>query len=291
MIRSPINVGFGTDIGKRRKNNQDSFFAENGVYVVCDGMGGGVAGERASRLTVDRFAALSVKPFRTAYNTSLTLNDAQQAVLKLGTELKGMSGTTVTGVIIPSSPFRTGDSNHEVTFRHMPSDRWYVINVGDSPTYHMKIRLDGVPTAESLSQITKDHSERQKAIDSGVVPPQIANAAIPRNIITQCIGSPDGIAPDFFAVNASGRFIICSDGLYSEVEDARIGAIAQANPDPQQAADALMAAALDAGGHDNVTVIVLDAGPDATGCWEASKLAKGEELEAISDTTLDGRRT
>lgn len=287
MISSQIQVGFGTNIGKRRKNNQDAFFAENGIYVVCDGMGGGIAGERASQLAISGFAKLSLLPFRTAHDISVTLSEAQHAVLSLGEDLKGLSGTTTTGIVVPSRPSPIADSDENIDPGRVLSDLWYVINIGDSRTYHMRTRLDKIHTAETLYQITTDHSERQKAIDSGAIPPQIANATIPRNIITQCIGSPDGIHPDLFAVNASGRFIICSDGLYSEVKDTEIGAIAQANPNPQRAADALIAAALEAGGHDNITVIVVDAGPDTTG-WEASKLAPGEELNALSDITLTG---
>jgi PPM family protein phosphatase len=290
MISSRIQVGFSTNTGKRRKNNQDAFLAENGVYMVFDGMGGGMGGERASKLAVDRFTQLSLRPFRTTHDISLTLNDAQHTVLSLGEELKGVSGTTATGIVIPSLLSATAGTRSDNGTQCAEPDLWYVVNIGDSRTYHMKTRLDAVPMAETLSQITKDHSERQKAIDSGTVPPQIANATIPRNIITQCIGSPNGIHPDFFAVNASGRFIVCSDGLHSEVSDSEIGAIAQAHIDPQQAADALTNAALDAGGHDNITVIVVDTGTNTTD-WDASKLAPEEELDTLSDITLTGSHT
>ena len=112
---------------------------------------------------------------------------------------------------------------------------------------------------------------------------------IPRNIITQCIGDPDGINPDFFAVRPTGRFIICSDGLHGEVDDAAIAATAAACADPQTAVDELIRIALEAGGTDNVTVIVLDITGEYAGqkVWHASRLAQQEDLETVSDETLD----
>lgn len=147
--------------------------------------------------------------------------------------------------------------------------------------------------ASSLTRITRDHSQRQEAIDSGQMLPEEAEATIPRNIITQCLGDPDGIVPDVYVADLTGRFIICSDGLHGEVSDEQIAAIAAAHSSPQEAVDALVAAALDAGGTDNITVIVADmplTEPEHH-AFSAFKLDEDEDIGAIEDATLQTLRT
>lgn len=274
----------GSDIGRRRHNNQDSGVNEPGIYMVCDGMGGGVGGERASALTAEHFKSLAREPIRSRQIIESALDAAQHDVSELGHKLGGVAGTTATGIILPARPADDGSEQAPL---------WYVVNVGDSRTYHFDIDVGGNAVASSISHITKDHSQRQQAIDTGLMSPQMANATIPRNVITQCIGAPQGIKPDFYAVVPSGRFIVCSDGLYSEVADAEIAKISQANPNSQRAVEALIGAALKAGGDDNITVIVVDVWPDAADDepWHASKLDDGEELETIGDVTLDSLHT
>lgn len=274
----------GSDIGKKRRNNQDTGVNEPGVYVVCDGMGGGVGGERASALAAQHFKSVAGEPVRSRKIIESALDAAQQDVYKLGHDLGGVAGTTATGIILPARPGEDGGEQAPL---------WYVINVGDSRTYHFDFDVRGNAIASSISRITKDHSQRQQAIDSGLMSPQMANATIPRNVITQCIGAPQGIKPDFYAVVPCGRFIVCSDGLYSEVADKKIAAISQANPDPQRAVEALIQAALHAGGNDNITIVVVDVWPNTPTeePWHASKLDDGEELETIGDVTLDSLHT
>lgn len=182
------------------------------------------------------------------------------------------------------------------------SDQTYVVNVGDSRTYHLSPlahadvpATDIIPVwdAASLIRITRDHSQRQEAIDSGQMLPEEAEATIPRNIITQCLGDPDGIMPDVYVADLTGRFIICSDGLHGEVPDEQIAAIAAAHSSPQEAVDALVAAALDAGGTDNITVIVADmplTEPEHH-AFSAFRLDEGEDIGAIEDATLQTLRT
>ncbi|MDF7640385.1 serine/threonine-protein phosphatase [Bifidobacterium sp. ESL0784] len=279
-----IRAAMGSDIGRKRRNNQDSGVNESGVYMVCDGMGGGVGGERASALTAEHFKAIAGEPIRSRQIIESALDTAQDDVYELGQDLGGVAGTTATGIILPARPGEDGNEQAPL---------WYVINVGDSRTYHFDLDARGNAIASSISHVTKDHSQRQQAIDAGLMSPQMANATIPRNVITQCIGAPQGVRPDFYAVVPSGRFVVCSDGLYSEVPDAQIAAICQANPDPERAMEALVKAALAAGGKDNITVIVVDVWPDRPydEPWHASKLDDGEELETIGDITLDSLHT
>lgn len=274
-----VTVGLATNVGLVRKTNQDNLYAGNGVYAVCDGMGGGKGGERASADAVWRLAQLAERPRRDLSDIDTALRHAHDDVLALGEELGGIAGTTVTGVILP-----TGISPDSGS----PDMRCYIVNVGDSRTYHMKAGSDGAWLADSLVCITRDHSERQAAIDAGTMTPEEANRRIPRNIITQCIGSPDGIRPDWYAAPASGRFIICSDGLHAQVDHDRIAALAAASTDPQAAADTLVDAALQAGGSDNISVLVVDMhteNPPDTG-WHAGRIGDNENIDDALDGTL-----
>ena len=93
-----IEVGLNSNIGLRRKDNQDSACAGNGVYVVCDGMGGGKGGKQASSDVAERFARLAELPTRDLDAIDETLILAQQEVLRLGEQLGGVAGTTISRV-------------------------------------------------------------------------------------------------------------------------------------------------------------------------------------------------
>ena len=214
-----IEVGLNSNIGLRRKDNQDSACAGNGVYVVCDGMGGGKGGKQASSDVAERFARLAELPTRDLDAIDETLILAQQEVLRLGEQLGGVAGTTISGVLLPT---RVGDD------AICSDERCYIVNVGDSRTYHMRADGNGAWLADSLTCITRDHSERQNAIDSGQMLPDEASRCIPRNIITQCVGAPAGIQPDWYAARADGRFIICSDGLHAQIGREQLAEIAAA---------------------------------------------------------------
>ncbi|KAB7787353.1 PP2C family protein-serine/threonine phosphatase [Bifidobacterium cebidarum] len=306
MITGSIRVAMTSDPGLKRKNNQDSCLARHGVFVVCDGMGGGLGGEQASQLAVQRFASLSDMPVRNRHDIQYALQDAHQRILNLGQQLGGVAGTTISGLVLPSMP--TGIANAD---RHT-----YVVNIGDSRTYHLspqhRVRhhsqqrhnpgntseADIDPAAPSwdatsLIRITRDHSRRQEAIDAGLLTPHAAEALIPRNIITQCLGDPAGISADVYIADLAGRYIICSDGLYGEVPDRAIAGIAAAYADPQDAVRALVQTALDAGGRDNITIIVVDmpANEPAQHDFNVFRLGDGEDLGTFDDTTLQTLRT
>lgn len=323
-------AGF-TDVGLRRPNNQDNFIARNGVYIVCDGMGGERGGEQASAATVDAFAQVAQMPTRTQGDIHACLMQAQRNVRSIGQRLGGLAGTTVTGIVLPSweqdaphgkhaqlngahagdesdddSTFTTDDCDDsdddlDATQRSdtawavacsnsveaVPEEVCYVVNVGDSRTYHLEARDDGSWNEQSLTQITHDHSSRQEAIDRGMSVEE-ATRTIARNMITQCIGAPNGIAPDIFVVQASGRFIICSDGLHGELTDDTIAKVAASHEQAEHAAQALIQAALAAGGSDNVTVIVVDICNDMhTMPWSGVHLDDYEDVDSEMDATIE----
>lgn len=290
MSVSHILAGLNSDVGLRRASNQDNALAEHGIFIVCDGMGGGMGGERASEATVRHFARLGAKTARNRHDIEETLDAAQREVLTLGESLGGIAGTTISGVIMPVD---AGDGTARAADAANGNDSCYVINIGDSRTYHMCAAGDGGWDERTFTRITRDHSERQSVIDSGEMLPEEAFRNIPRNIITQCIGAPTGIAPDYYAADAFGRFIVCSDGLHAEVDKERFASIAAANGDPQAAADALVAAALRAGGNDNVTVVVVDmiTVAPAVRDWTVGRLAEHDDIGDLQDDTLQTLRT
>lgn len=367
MQQAVISVAALTDIGRKRRTNQDSWLAERGIYVVCDGMGGESGGERASAIAVEELAHLAHDAHRTRLSIDDALERAQSRTRALGLTLGGIAGTTITGIVLPQWFASAGAGGERMHAPHHPRhsaqynaaaaldaiedlrpllpfgedwdatqpgadnadeaadharaaadatrfgehradiapDAWsiairqllpdtrprrcYVVNIGDSRTYHMAPGADGHWDAASLTQITRDHSRRQEAIDSGQMTPEEAERAIARNVITQCIGSPMGINPDIFMADASGRFIICSDGCHSEIGNATMATIAARHDTADAAARALIDASLDAGGGDNVTVIVVDMPADAAHAeeWTYERLDAGEEPAGISDTTVE----
>ncbi|MEN0130099.1 MAG: protein phosphatase 2C domain-containing protein [Brevundimonas sp.] len=233
-----VAVGIATDQA-RRPANEDALLAEDGVYVVADGMGGHEAGDVASRTAVETLRVLSRGvPDLARARAVLRAAHARLRALPAADQLR-RPGTTATGVVL---------SEHDGT------PCWLVLNVGDSRTYRM---AGGV-----LEQVTQDHSEVAELVARGAVPPQDAATYPRRNVVTRALGGgSETVDPDVFwlPVSPGDRMLVCSDGLTDEVPDARIEAELKAEPDPQAAADRLVAAALAAGGSDNVTVLVVDA--------------------------------
>jgi protein phosphatase len=145
-------------------------------------------------------------------------------------------GTTATGLVVVNA----GGSDH-----------WAVFNVGDSRVYRY---LDG-----RLRLVTVDHSEVRELVDAGLITEAEAARHPMRNVVTRSLGSDPAPTPDVwvFPPHPGERFVICSDGLSGELSLARISELVAAHDDPQQCAEALVRAAVEAGGRDNVSVIVV----------------------------------
>ena len=223
-----------TSPGRVRRVNEDSYLALPPLFAVADGMGGHGAGDLASRLAVDTLTSAARARPLTADGVLAALDAANRAIVTYE-GAKGM-GTTITGLAL----LETGGGGHLMVF-----------NVGDSRVYRL---VEG-----RLNQVTVDHSEVQELVLAGVITRDQARVHPRRNIVTRALGTDPGPRPDYWLLpaNAGDRFLVCSDGLYTEVPDDRI-AVLLASGSPQVAAAALVAAAEDAGGHDNVTVIVIE---------------------------------
>ena len=231
--------GSATDVGRVRTLNEDSMLAVPGLFVVADGMGGHAAGEVASQLAVAEFAQLAEQGPIRAEDLTEAVRRANEHILSAGAERgdrHGM-GTTLTGLGVVSA-----ERGEELA----------VFNVGDSRVY----RVSG----GQLQQVTVDHSAVQELVDAGRLTAQAARSHPRRNVVTRSLGTDPGPAPDIWLVQplAGDRFLVCSDGLTGELEDSDLAELLAGEADPQAAAERLVHQAVAAGGHDNVTAVVLD---------------------------------
>ena len=232
-----------TDVGLRRDTNQDSFFAEYPLFIVADGMGGHAGGEIASQRTIARLEALLAEGQvnRPGIESALELVVGDIAAHPETTD-EG-TGTTLTGVFLEAD----GDDLH-----------WVALNIGDSRVYLLR--------EDRLVQVTTDHSVVQELIAAGKISPDEAEGHPYSNVITRAVGASELTAPDYVTIDvrAGDRFVICSDGLTKELTDYGIQHFLNENADPGAAVDAMLAAALENGGRDNVTLVIVQVAGDSS---------------------------
>jgi PPM family protein phosphatase len=247
-----LRLGAATDVGRMRTNNEDSYLSERPVAAVADGMGGHNAGEVASAIAIEELAALRGKgPWS---NEKAATDDLKRAIVRANRrireaaaadrELNGM-GTTLVAVL------EDGDSVH-------------LANVGDSRAYLLR--------QGELTQVTVDHTLVQELVDDGRLSPKDAERHPQRSMITRALGVDHQVEIDLFTYKLlpGDRLVLCSDGLSDVLNPPQIRNALLRVRDPQQAAERLVALAVEGGGPDNITVIVIDterAGiePDTTG--------------------------
>ena len=229
-----ISWGARSDVGLVRGHNEDSFLLRTPLFVVSDGMGGHAAGEIASSIAVE---TIGDRAPGTADDVLLgaAVEAANLAVIRGAEEGVGKPGMgcTASAVLI---------EKNKMAVAHVGDSRVYMLHRG------------------TLVRITHDHSYVEELVDSGQITADEARTHPSRSIITRALGSDPDMYADHFSleVNDGDRVILCSDGLSSMISDSEIESLAVSSATPQQAADNLVAAALTAGGSDNVTVIVVD---------------------------------
>jgi len=252
-----LAVGARTDRGIKRKHkpNEDNYFAlqaprptntqpqEFGLFVVADGMGGHANGQDASRLAIQTIIdfmlpklasdePMSEDDFKNLLNEGV--QRANQAVHQRNMEERADMGTTMTAALIVGAIA-------------------YVANVGDSRTYLYR-------EPEGLIKITHDHSVVASLVDAGIIKPDDIYTHPKRNQIYRSLGEKPFVEVDTFKVplQVGDKLLLCSDGLWDMVRDPEIQRLMSAPaPDPNKTGKALIQAALDGGGEDNVSVIVI----------------------------------
>ena len=222
-----------THVGKVRYNNEDSLIViEPRTYVVADGMGGAQAGEVASRMlveTVKNFLSKTTEPYdeKILAQAILLANDKILNTARRHEEYHGM-GTTA-------------------TILHLRGEEAYFAHVGDSRIYLLRKNI--------FRQITEDHSYVETLVRRGEITAEEARFHPMKNVLMQAVGAMANLEIDTetFYVKRGDIFLLCTDGLTNMVDDDAIKKILQTAENP---AEILIEAALEAGGKDNVTVIV-----------------------------------
>lgn len=241
-----------TDTGKHRESNEDCFLldTENDLYLLADGMGGHAAGATAARMTViavHDFIQQAVRegnmtlPFgfdrRFSRESNILLNSVQLAngqVCGQASEderLLGMGSTLVAVWILPAV----------FTYVHVGDSRLYLVRDG------------------RLRQLTEDQTLVQERLREGVISKEQARCDPERNVVTQAVGSPDGLSLSSFTepMRPGDLLLLCSDGLTDMVEEDDLRRLLIQEREVSVLCRELIQAALEAGGHDNVTAVLL----------------------------------
>lgn len=235
-----------SDRGQVRSHNEDNWLIlpDKALFLVADGMGGAAGGELAARMVVEelpRLLAEKRQDYQELFPTELTaliseaLVELSKRVRDYATEnpeFSGLGSTVVLALI----------KDKQAVMAHM----------GDSRAYWWR--------QGCLEQLTKDHSIVQYLVDLGEITPEEAARHPARNQITRCIGMSHEPIPEVRVIDLApgDRLLLCSDGLTGMVAAASIAEILAAAPDPELACRDLVAAANEAGGKDNITVVVVD---------------------------------
>jgi protein phosphatase len=238
-----LRAAMRSDPGKVRDQNQDACLVvpELGLFAVADGMGGHQAGDVAARLAVEHLPALVqralARPGRRDAGIAL-----ERAVVELSALVNAEAAT---------DPGLAGMGTTLVLVMVMGVTA-YVAHVGDSRAHLLR--------QDRLRRLTEDHCYAAELVRAGVLGPEEASAHPYGHGLTRAIGMPGTARPDVFPLDlADGdRLLLCSDGLTKMVPDTRIGALLAAAADPESACSALVGAANDAGGYDNVSAVVVD---------------------------------
>jgi protein phosphatase len=245
---SPPNAAAMTDVGLLRVLNEDNWgwtqlSDDVRLYVAADGMGGHEAGEVASRMAVDTICREAVQRFsRLTQITSETLENildesfqaANNGIKEHSEQLGNDMGTTLVAALIYQQNLA------------------FVANVGDSRGYLMR---DAV-----LHQITRDHSLVARMVEQNRISPEEARNHPHSNILLRTVGTERNVEIDIFSVELEkgDRLLLCSDGLWGEIEDEDIEAILNHYQDPRIVCREMIRAAHHGGGRDNITVVMAE---------------------------------
>jgi PPM family protein phosphatase len=223
-----------TDTGRQRRGNEDAYFARSPLFAVADGVGGAQAGEVASRLAVEVLAKGLPEGSGSIEERLLArVEEANVRIAELAQADQRRAGMSTT-----------------LTLAYVGEDELSVVHVGDSRLYRLR---DG-----AFERLTDDHTLVDELVRSGKLTQQEADQHPQRSIITRALGS-EGIEADSrtWPARDGDVYLLCSDGLTGMVDEARVGELLAGAPSLSAAGRALIDAANDAGGRDNITVVLF----------------------------------
>jgi serine/threonine protein phosphatase PrpC len=251
-----MEFGARSDAGRVRGNNEDSFrlSPEMGLFVLADGMGGLEAGEVASRLAVETVIAHCEQA------------EADPTVAVFGKQIEGVSGTCnrlasavrLANVEIYAHAKNRGGKaamGSTIVALRFVEDRVCIAHVGDSRAYLLR--------GGQFDQLTEDHSFVADQVRRGMLTEEEASRSKMHNVLTRALGIDPQVEVDVTEelLAEDDVYVVCSDGLFRELSTAQISGVLQETDDPQRAASRLVDLANQAGGGDNITVIVLRNSP------------------------------
>jgi protein phosphatase len=239
-VRFRLQYAAISDVGRVRKDNQDSGYAGPWLLTVCDGVGGAARGDLASSTAVGQLRRLDVPPGED--------HDEQHRLELVAGALHRASDKI--GDLVDEEPALSGTST-TATVALFDGKRLAMGHVGDSRAYLYRDR--------QLSQLTSDHTFVQSLIDEGRISEEDARTHPHRNLILKALDGVHDVDPDLFtvALAESDRILVCSDGASGALDNRRLADILSTGS-PDFAAVELVRASLEAGSTDNVTCIVAD---------------------------------
>ncbi|MBQ6585785.1 MAG: Stp1/IreP family PP2C-type Ser/Thr phosphatase [Coriobacteriales bacterium] len=261
-----FRCGSRTDLGRMRPHNEDSLIVMQPLFAVADGMGGHAAGEVASEIAIETLVNHAPSHLDTDA-LGRAVEAANRAIIRAVQQGKGRPGmgTTLTACMVEGNVLS-------------------IAQVGDSRAYLLH--------QGQLQRLTRDHSLVEELVERGEISAEQARWHPQRSVITRALGSDLDTQPDLYELDVSpgDRLMICSDGLYGMIGDSQIKDLLR-TPDPQAAADALVDAANEAGGHDNITVVVVDIPGDPTADTTSAGSASGAHSMPSSGSSGQGANT
>lgn len=256
-----------SDVGRRRKNNEDAFLVDDelGLWVVADGMGGQAAGEVASQQAVETVHEMVRSGLRRSDGSGVgrVLESAVQAatymvfgMAEMDRSKSGM-GTTLSAVL-------------------RQPDRLVLAQVGDSRVYRVR--------DARARQLTEDHTLINWQLQQGIITAEQAKTSRQKNVITRAVGNRDYVQVDIIScsVRPGDRFVLCSDGLYAYVRTEELPELL--NEGRMEAVESMIDLANQRGGKDNITVVVVEAVDDPNGTVLATPIDEVAVDGSVPDT-------
>ena len=223
-----------TDVGRQRRDNEDSSYASGSVFVVADGMGGAQSGEVASKIVVDAFSSGLPETGTAEERLAVVVQRANREIHERSRSEAANAGMGTT-----------------VTAAYLDGDAIAIAHVGDSRAYLLR--------GGELRRLTEDHSLVEELVRGGRLTEEEAAEHPQRSVITRALGIEPLVEIDTwtYPLRPGDVVLLCSDGLTSMVSEQQLQRVVVAAPTLNEAAQRLIGAANEAGGRDNITVVLF----------------------------------
>jgi serine/threonine protein phosphatase PrpC len=260
-----VKWGASSDTGTLRVQNEDSFLAEEKIFVVADGMGGHNAGEVASAMAIKMLAEAQANGISDSSQLAKVIEQINHSIFQAAANQTDQRGMGTTLAVLALTP---NETTNEVSAA--------VANIGDSRTYLFR--------NDEFRQVSVDHSYVQDLVSEGLITREEARTHARRNIVTRALGIEPSVAVDTWTLPliTGDRYVLCSDGLVDEVTDEAIEKCVKQKIEPQKVADQLVALANANGGRDNITVIIVDVIADGANSPAATSVSPKTKLKKKS---------